>query len=502
MPLCLLIAVLLGACAAEHPKNATPASRPGTGTLTRQVAQGTALMRAHRYAQADALFSSLLAADTFVRLDPAQQHLVLQSAGAAAFRTRDPQRSLSLLRRACDMPQTDGTDWYLRVYAANAADDLRDAGQSLTRIARRWPQVLPQLEYQRELEGAMNGLEHFGSDEDRYAVLVALHKVPLKTDPAGASAWWRDLALLQLDRGEPAAAVQTLARVNDPYVAVSVEVDKRFDSIRGEIGSRLDVEAITRQSIESARQRAQDNLNKLKPLNRLTRLLEHTLRYQQALQLTEIAIDRQEAQGPQVYSDYAEEYAWTLNRRADELYGLGRWDAAVAQLESASAMLEQAGPNASQVVNLAGIYAELGRPQQALATLQKLLPGSMSAFGDMLAEKIRLTAALQLHDETSAAAAIGFLRQHCDDALSVYQEALLMADRQDEGATLLISRLDDPRLRSDALVAVQQYGDGISPPLRVQKHERWRALVARPDVQEEISRAGAVRQYRLEYPDY
>lgn len=61
------------------------------------------------------------------------------------------------------------------------------------------------------------------------------------------------------------------------------------------------------------------------------------------------------------------------------------------------------------------------------------------------------------------------MREHRDDALSAFQEALLIADRQDEGAVLLISRLANPRLRSAALVAVQEYAAGLWPPLVLQK---------------------------------
>jgi len=76
----------------------------------------------------------------------------------------------------------------------------------------------------------------------------------------------KDLALVQLGRSEQAAAVATLGRVTDPYVVISIEADKRFERIRGELESRLNVAEIARWSIESAAHRVRRNPDRLLPL--------------------------------------------------------------------------------------------------------------------------------------------------------------------------------------------------------------------------------------------
>jgi len=229
-------------------------------------------------------------------------------------------------------------------------------------------------------------------------------------------------------------------------------------------------------------------------------LLRHSLRFEPALQLADLAIERQEAEGPTVYEDYEDEYVWILNDRAYALFSLGRWDAAVIQMQAASRMSESGDPNVSQTLNLALMYADLGRPEETLAALKRV--GRASSYGDMVREQARLKAAAQLNDVNTVNEAVQFLSEHREDSISGYQEALLYADREDEGARLLISRLADPLRRSGALLAIQQWGQDSVPPQVVVARRRWQALIARGDVQEAVRAVGYVKSYPLMYGDY
>jgi hypothetical protein len=117
-------------------------------------------------------------------------------------------------------------------------------------------------------------------------------------------------------------------------------------------------------------------------------------------------------------------------------------------------------------------------------------------------QKQILWAAVLLHEQNEAERALAFLRDHRDDAPDAYQEALLITDRPDEGATLLISRLADAKRRSAALLAVQYYADEAAPPRVLQIQRRWRALLNRHDVQQAIARVGRVERYALLMYDY
>jgi tetratricopeptide (TPR) repeat protein len=303
---------------------------------------------------------------------------------------------------------------------------------------------------------------------------------------------------VQLGRSEQAAAVATLGRVTDPYVVISIEADKRFERIRGELESRLNVAEIARWSIESAAHRVRRNPDRLLPLIRLADLLADSLRFEESLRVVESAIDRQEAQGQTAYADSDALYATLLDYRAEALFSLGRFDAAIEQLKSASAPAPP-GTALDQLIDLAGTYSQLGRPQEALATLKKLTPADGA---DLQAELVKLSALVQLHDRKSSAESLRVLGEHRDEALGTYQEALLIAQHNDEGAALLISRLADPRLRCAALVAVQQYSAGAQSPWMLEEDRLWRALIERGDVREAIARVGTVGAYPLRQPGY
>jgi beta-barrel assembly-enhancing protease len=500
----------LGACAAQHPPKtaphpdaaaATPAAQGGEAAasgLAPPLERAKDLVGQKQYAQADEILRSLLASDDFRPLDATQRLLALRLGSLTALQMRSPQRSLGLIRRACDMPESGGEDWTLRVWAATSAHEPREAAQALTVLAQRWPDRLSRLQERGALDPARRALDKYGSDADRDIVLSALFTVYFATEPDSSSGWWRDLALVQLGRSEQAAAVATLGRVTDPYVVISIEADKRFDRIRSELESRLNVEEIARWSIESATHRVRRNPDRLLPLIRLADLLADSLRFEESLRVVESAIDRQEAQGPSAYADSDALYSTLLDYRAEALFSLGRFDAALEQLKSASAPSPSGAENVDQLIDLAGTYAQLGRPQEALATLKKL---TAADGGELQAELVKLCALVQLHDKSSPES-LRFLGEHRDEGLGTYQEALLIARRTDEGAALLISRLADPRLRSAALLAVQHYSAGAQSPWMLEEDRLWRALIERADVREAIQRVGTVRAYPLRQPGY
>ena len=350
------------------------------------------------------------------------------------------------------MHEAQSYDWLMCVEAGIAAADAADTVLAAKVVAERWPELLGQ---------SLQGLEN-SSAEMRYQVLHGLFTFSMAHEPAGASAWWRDLALLQLERGDRHAAVATLARVANAYVAVSIEADRRFDAVRGE--AHINVADTAQRAIDAAAKRAQSNPDKLEPLNELASLLGEALMLPQVLQVADTAVEQVSKWGESAYSDYDPEYSQLLDQRAQVLAASGRWDAAVIQLKAASLLPENASPNVSQVIDLAALYNDLGRAPEARATLARLNPDNTSTVGIMQFHKESLRAALALGDTQAAAAALQFIDAHREDALDVYQEALLAADRMDAGAKLMVRRLADTRTRSAALLAVQEYGDVALTP--------------------------------------
>ncbi len=507
LPALLGLACLLAGGCATQPRGAPAAvsavPAPASADATADIRAAQRLVGDAQWAQADALLKRSLARADFGRLGYAQQHRLIGLAALAALQNRDPPRALTLSRRACAFAASDARDWFTRMRAADAAADPKDALYALTTLAQRWPQVLAQLPAYDPIESVMrNDRRAAASDAERYELLAALHKIKFLDEPRSSGEWWREFALLQLARGERLSAVQTLARITDPYVIISIEADRRFDTVHAEPGALASVPEAAEQSIQAELRYAQATPERLEPMNHLAEILISCLRQQQALSVTDAAIEQQDEHGSGAWNDSDTQYDWILINRATALYSLGRYQAAVAQMEAASHLHPAPAANVSATINLAGMYNELGHTQQAAATLQRVLPADLSPYGRMQLESERLNVALALHDERTTLRSLDYLRSHRDDALSTYQGALLAMHRDDEGAALLIERLRDPQLRSAALLAVQIYAPDAQPDAVVQERARWRALVNRMDVRQAISGVGRVAEYPLLMDSY
>ena len=507
LPAALILSCLLGGGCATQPRGAAASAsaapaHPGADASA-DIKEARTLVGNSQWAQADALLQRALARRDFERLETAQQHALVGLAAIAALQNHDPRRGLALSQRACGYPGADARDWFTRLQSAEYASDPKDAVFALTTLAERWPQVLARLPDYDAINYAMRvDLQAGASEAERYELLAALHKIKFLDEPRGGGEWWREFALLQLARGERLSAVQTLARITDPYVIISIEADRRFDAVRSEPGALLGVPQAADQSIEAELRHAQLTPERLEPTNHLAEILINCARQRQALSVTDAAIEYREEHGSGAWSDYEAQYAWVLTLRADALYSLGRFEAAVAQMETASRLHEQPGANDSATINLAEMYNELGQTQQAAATLQRVAPDALSAYGRMQLESEKLRVAVAVDDERAAARALDYLRSHRDDAVSAYQRALLSAHRDDDGAALLITRLREPQLRSAALLAVQVYAQDAAPAAGLEERGHWRALVARADVQQAISAVGRVAEYPLLMADY
>lgn len=443
-------------------------------------------------ADADAAFTKLLAMPGFDGLTAVQQHAALMVAGAVAFDKGDNTRALDLLKRSCGMEQSGVTEWKLRVYAAQRAGDAVDAGYALATVASRWPDAARGMDF-RLVSRVLHDLPDAGTN--RYALLTALHQAKYNNPTVDLSHWWRDLALLQLERGDIDQARATAAEVTDPYALVSMRADNRFAAVRQHLP---DVAADLEQRIQKLQAIAAQKPDELDPRVQLGYHLLYAGRFAEVVRLMDGAIATVNGpKGPKAYSDYATEYAWILDLRSQALVYLGRGDDAVAQLLAASHLPEVQGDNVSQVINLASLYDDLGRPQQARATLADLQTADMSPYGRMQATVEHIASADELGDQAEVRRQLAYASAHRGDSLAGYQQALISADRLDDASQLLISRLRDPSERIDALMEVQDYKQPALPPRARKNLRRWQSVIRRPDVRQAIDRVGNIGSYPL-----
>jgi hypothetical protein len=154
----------------------------------------------------------------------------------------------------------------------------------------------------------------------------------------------------------------------------------------------------------------------------------------------------------------------------------------------------------SHCLNLASVLAGLDRPQEALAVMPSL--ETASSYGHAIACLIRTMAASEVNDPETVTASLEELRTYTADSPSVLQRGLLVAGKQDEATAVLVSRLTDPALRTDALVELQDY---LEPPAPA-RVRRWRQQLTDLRTSSEVSKLiaayGNIGRYPLPGPTF
>ena len=459
------------------------------------IKQAAQLMQKQEVDRAYTGLKPLLDRKDFDSFAPELQHAALLMAGTLQLDKRDANAALASLRRATSFQQAGEMDWTMRWYAALGTDDHADATLALTQLAERWPKSLAELDTELIGHTAWQA-PRIGSG--RYHLLKALFAAHYSAGAQDLSDLWRDLALLEIERDDPDAAQQALAAVTAPRAIIGVRADNRFASLRARMGSKLDVAAALGAGLESARNAVAAAPDKLEPVLVLASRLDEALRFEEALRLCDQSLARIKAgQGHRMYVDYDRYFPWLLDARAGALFHLGRYDEAVAQLQTASHMQERGSDNVSQVINLADMYAQLGRTAEAEAALGGVSTTNASPYGQLQVAEVRLWIAIQRGDAPERQRQLDYLREHEQDSVETLQDTLVHAGEIDSAAKLLVARLLDPDRRQSALLEVQGYAQPEAPESVVRDRERWSSLLQREDVREAIGKVGSVEDYPL-----
>jgi tetratricopeptide (TPR) repeat protein len=498
----LLPLLALTACATPPPhlpaaSPAPPPETPAPSPAAERLQSALVLLQAKNFKDADTAFRQLLTAADFPTLAPADQHRALMSAGSTALRLRDAPRALALMQRAMADGSADYHDWIMRASAANYAGAREDASAALLALLTRWPQEAQRAD-PRSVAEIVERTPY--ASPQRLQLIEQLRYVDFDPEPLQASRWWRELALRKLQRGDVADAAALIARVTDPYVLIGIRADARY-AVLWRSTPPPDVEALARRRIELAREDSASHPHQLEPIVTLARRLIYSLRFEEAVALTDQALQRDAADPQSAFGDRDRQLPSILYVRSHALYHQGRFDDAVADLRRAAQLPGPDGSRVGEVINLADRLNDLGRAQEALEALKTLgsAPDTLSPFGLMQLNRQRAVAAAQLNDVATMDSALAYMRAHRTDAASEFQQTLAMLGREDEAAQVLIERLADPQQQSDALTSVQKYGHGVRGPADTEMQRRYDAMLRRADVQAAIRKvAGTVRAYALE----
>lgn len=500
----VLASVLLSACASPP---VAPDEAVGTRAARQEPAAenfGYALEHAFKLvsnddaAEAYPILITLIASPSFDQLESERRHATLLVAGLVALELDKPAQAHPLLVRSSAMAEAGAEDWYGRLIAAHLPEQKSDAILSLTQLARHWPQKLQDLNNSFVVQ-VVNYARHVPNGQSAlYDLLRGLFDAKWTfEDGIEPSDLWRELAAFELDRKQLAGAQEVISRVKAPHIIIALRADHRFDRLRQTVPQYFDVDVAVANEVEWLRSRVQRSPRSMDAIVQLTYALLNSGDYEEVLSITADVLSKSQATTgePAPYDDM-DHLIWIHDNRSRAFAATQRWNDAEAELQVAANMTESGKRNVSNIINLSWFYAQAGRSDEALSVLPDLGP-EMSPYGLMQMHGARYAAALQKADMQIANESFEYLEKYRDDALSTWQLILVIGNRLDEAAAVLIKRLNDPVLRAEALQGLQDYANPKFAPQRALWDARLKQVRDREDVRRAINAVGRVESYKI-----
>lgn len=487
----LCLALALAACAAHPPRDAVPAP-----SARERLADALRLTSSKQFEQGLAALIAVIDAGEFATLSSEERYRALDEAGQVEIGFQRWALARRYMARASAMPESTAEDQLRLITIAWHMHDDAAVAEALTTLARRWPDHLGEID-EDYFMSVLRTASRLPRDTG-VALLQALYDVHWKpkgdVEPSGS---WRDLALLLIEEGKTAAAAEVSARITDPQVIVDMRADRRFDPIVAAHPERFDVNAAAAREIEALQAKdTQAHSLHVKTLLMAALMRRHHAAAALAIADEAIADIRATNYPERLYVDYLSEYAALLSERAFALMDLAHWDEALDQLTAAAREFEHDRDNVGAAIDLAAFECDLGRPEDARSVLAQLT-GSLSPFGAMQMEGVRLDVASEEGDAAQVERSLHYLHAHRGDAPFAYLSALVMANRIDRAARELREQLAGRDTRQQALESVQTYLPEPGTPRQLEMRARWQSLIARRDVQAAIARVGRVQSYEL-----
>jgi tetratricopeptide (TPR) repeat protein len=328
----------------------------------------------------------------------------------------------------------------------------------------------------------------------RLAVLQGLFDHHWKIDGVEPVEVWTELAILQVEAGQRDKVAATLERIDAPAPLMRLRADKRFDRYLRRDDPRYDPVAASRRHIDRLRVDAMLSPGLNETAVELSNALMVAGDLEEVVGMTaRLAEASREAPSPP--PELSRPIGWMLDTRSRAFRRLGKTDEAVEAQLLAVRMTDPQGDTVSHRLNLAGLYAALHRPLMAREAMKGL--GDLSTYGQSGRALIDLQIALQLNDAVAATRAREQLFASRVDTPGHYRDGLLLENRMDDAAAVMIAQLADPMDRSTALLELQDTRDAPPLPEEVLLTARWKQLKQRPDVQAAVRRVGRVESYPL-----
>ena len=500
----LLVAAAL--CFAGSLAPATPAvaqATSGGNAVYELVEQGRLALIAEKYPEASKLFEQAIKRPEFADADSKLQYFAFLLGSFAAEGTDDNLTAHEYLTIATRHPDADAETWLRRARTAVILEKWTDAGESLTTVAQKFPKALTGSEHQvwlisksvREL--GLNPRLRPQRTELLNALYEAGYKTMFGTEP---SFLWLTLATDAIESNDIKRAREVSRRITDSETLIAMRIDKRFDTLVQAEPKNFNVSAAAKREVKQM-----GALMKQKP-----RFLAAQVQYGYALyalgrfdEIVALAdgviarVNKAPADKPP-FDDLDDNLNWVHNLKTTALASLGRWDEAAQVLADWERDERNHEDKVSQAINLGFLYNDMGRPEDALKSVNALdWSRGMSEYGRTQCQFVRFRAFQQQGKESEVREIVAWIREHQKDSLETAQSILLEAGDVEAAAALLITRLRDADDRSTALAEIQDYAAPQRTERRKALHAQYENLIARADVVAAIAEVGRREKFSI-----
>ncbi len=466
----------------------------------------TLAMRTGQPGDAAARLRLLLASPGYLELPPQVRHVGYAMLAQIDVREQRLDEAQAMIVQATDLAGATAGEWELQVNIALARRDERGAIAALTTLAKDFPTTVPGLP-----ESVVAGIM------DNSAVLSDGAELRFKLGQALIAANWMlrdplkdgsrfvvDQIVLLLEHGDLAGARGIIGLVDEPSAMVGPRADKRFDPIRVTNPDAFDLQGLAKRRLAAVTASAAASPTLLAGVRNRTATLVLLGRDAEALPLLDAALAKAQPAGggASPYTDAEAQLGPVETIRARALAGLGRYDEALAQMVVAASLAEGSHGNVSQRLDLAPLQLQMGRPKDALASLDAFASADLTLTGKTNVEGLRVCAAVGVGDATATQAALALVRAYHQVAPNSLRDALACTGDLQGAAQALIAALNDPDRRLAALAWAQTLKR--PPPLpgpHPNAEDRRATLLARPDVKAAIAKIGRVEAAPL-YTSY
>ena len=474
---------------------------PDTRAVEAAIERGHKALLDGKYAEASKIFDEVLQNPEFIQLTKNRQFRTLLLASEAASDREDYLAAHEYMVIATEYPDATAEQWLMRARLASWVDAWGDSGVAIKTVAKNWPQSLSELND----EAVQWTVMQMGRDKkltaERLELLNALYDAKFQLEwHIEPTDLWRELVLQALERKDIARARAVLKRIDSPGALVRMRIDRRFDAIVQAEPGAFDVAAASQAECRKLRREMAANPARLGPVVQYMYSLFTVGEYAEVISLADriLAQNAKASKEKPAFDDVAEKLNWIYDLKSQALRGLGRWDEALTIQEEARRQRETSTDKVSQAINLGGSYLLRHRPEDALKSLEGIdWARELSGYGRMQLQHVRLRAYLQLGKHEEAEKVFAYLRENKIDAPDSWQEAMLDWGDVNGAAALYIARLRDPDDRAAALYAAQTFKPVPRLPGELESTERWRKMLARPDVTAAINEVGRREQHPI-----